>query len=59
MGEKRYTERCQGIVAAGRQCKCYATQKVNDIPLCDMHAAKELRAVAKNESAPLVEKRRD
>jgi hypothetical protein len=35
--------RCEGITGAGKQCKCWATQKVNDVPLCEQHAAKELR----------------
>lgn len=37
------TYRCQGITAAGKQCKCYATQKINEIPYCDQHAAKATR----------------
>jgi hypothetical protein len=48
------TERCEGITAAGEQCKCWATRYINEVPYCDQHAAKELRALARNESAPTV-----
>lgn len=40
------SERCEGITASGEQCKCYATERVNEIPYCRQHAAKELRALA-------------
>jgi hypothetical protein len=51
---QRGTAKCEVIISAGEQCKCYATQKVNEIPLCDQHARKELRAIAGNETAPIV-----
>ena len=60
-------KRCEGVTAAGVQCKCYATQRVNEIPYCDQHARKELNvadayaqgraAVAMPESTPLGRKR--
>lgn len=42
--------RCEGITGGGLQCKCYAVQRVNNIPLCKQHAEKELRAGAMNET---------
>jgi len=36
----RANARCEGVTAAGKQCKCYATQTINGIPYCDQHAAK-------------------
>jgi hypothetical protein len=42
-------ERCEGITSANVQCKCWATQRVNEIPYCDQHAAKVLREVGKDE----------
>jgi hypothetical protein len=49
-------ERCEGITAAGEQCRCYAAMRVNDIPYCFQHAQKELRAVAIEKPVPLGEK---
>jgi hypothetical protein len=40
------TDRCEGITASGEQCKCWAVERVNNIPLCRQHAEKELRALA-------------
>lgn len=34
--------RCEGITASGERCRCYAVGKVNDIPYCRQHEAKEL-----------------
>lgn len=42
--------RCEGIKRSGEQCKCYAVQRVNDIPYCQQHAEKELRAAAIDET---------
>jgi hypothetical protein len=46
--------RCEGITAAGEQCRCWATERINNIPYCRQHAAKELRAIAMIESTPQV-----
>lgn len=54
----KYTERCEGITSGGKQCKCYATQKINDIPYCEQHARKELSALAKTGSTAVGENRR-
>ena len=42
--------RCEGITAAGEQCRCWAITFINGIPYCKQHAQKELAlamAVAK------------
>jgi hypothetical protein len=46
--------RCEGITASGERCKCYAVQRVNEIPYCHQHAEAELRALAGNTAAPTV-----
>jgi hypothetical protein len=38
--------RCEGITAAGEQCRCRAVMEVNQIPYCKQHGNKELRAIA-------------
>jgi hypothetical protein len=48
------TKRCEGITAAGNQCRCYADRKMNGVPYCRQHAAKELRALARNDAASTV-----
>jgi hypothetical protein len=40
--------RCEGITASGEQCRCWAVQRVNEIPYCRQHGEKELRALAVN-----------
>jgi hypothetical protein len=45
------TERCEGITASGEQCRCWAVEKINEVPYCDQHAAKELRAIAGDDEA--------
>lgn len=47
----RTSVRCEGITAAGLQCRCWATQRVNEIPYCDQHAAKVLKEVSGATSA--------
>jgi hypothetical protein len=48
------SERCEGITATGNQCRCWATERINAIPYCRQHAAKELRAVARDETKRMV-----
>lgn len=45
----RTVPRCQGITAAGEQCRCWAVERVNGIPYCKQHAQKEL-ALARDET---------
>jgi hypothetical protein len=40
------TERCEGIIKAGEQCRCYAEARLNGVPYCLQHAEKEVRALA-------------
>lgn len=40
--ETRMRARCEGITAAGEQCKCWAVQQINEISYCKQHAQKEL-----------------
>lgn len=44
------TERCEGITASGEQCRCWAVQRINEVPYCLQHGEKELRAIAGQES---------
>lgn len=45
---------CEGITAAGAQCRCRAVGEINHVPYCRQHIAKELRAVAGKKSTPTV-----
>jgi hypothetical protein len=48
-------QRCQGITAAGVQCKCWARLRINDVPYCLQHGERELRALAINKASRMGE----